>query len=303
MSYRITLSRRTILLAVTAGVMTVAVANAQSSAQNTNGPRIGLDGYCPVCVIDAGKWEKGQAHIQSTYDGQTYYFPNDAIKQKFDASPAKYVPALGGDCTVCYAKLGKRVPGSIRHAAIHNRRLFLFPSDAEKQAFVKNAAEFENTDLAANGECIVCLAKVNKHVPGSTKFTEVHNGFRYLFPSPREAAEFRRSPAQYAATIKGKVMQTSSNKVDNRTKAVTVAGQSACAGCEFGVTPISNPDELGLAIKTGNGKVIVVENAHKLYPEAYKARFDGQTLQVKGNIIKTDGNIAWLTPSDLRVVN
>ena len=77
--------------------------------------RIGLGGYCPVCILDANKWAKGSPDHQATYDGVTYYFPEEAIKEKFQANPAKYVPALGGDCIVCYAKLVKRVPGSVNH--------------------------------------------------------------------------------------------------------------------------------------------------------------------------------------------
>ena len=84
-------------------------------ADQMEGPRIGLGGYCPVCILDANKWAKGSPQHQATYDGVTYYFPEEAIKEKFLANPAKYVPALGGDCIVCYAKLGKRVPGSINH--------------------------------------------------------------------------------------------------------------------------------------------------------------------------------------------
>ena len=80
------------------------------------GPRVGLEGYCPVCILDANKWAKGSPEHQATYDGVTYYFPEEAIKgEKFLASPAKYVPALGGDCIVCYAKLGECVPGMINH--------------------------------------------------------------------------------------------------------------------------------------------------------------------------------------------
>ena len=79
-------------------------------ADHMEGPRIGLGGYCPVCIIDANKWAKGSPEYEATYDGVTYYFPEEAIKEKFLANPAKYVPALGGDCIVCYAKLGKRSP-------------------------------------------------------------------------------------------------------------------------------------------------------------------------------------------------
>ena len=91
------------------------------------GPQFGLGGYSPVCIVDANKWAKGSPDHQATYDGVKYYFPDEAIKAKFLANPAKYVPALGGDCIVCYAKLGKRVHGSVNHTARHDNRLFLFP--------------------------------------------------------------------------------------------------------------------------------------------------------------------------------
>src|SRR5260370_4036970 len=111
-------------------------------AQQAGGQRIGLDGYCPVCILDAKKWEKGSSTYTAAYDGVTYYFPNDAIKQKFVANPAKYVPALGGDCVVCYAKLGKRVPGSIQHVARHEDRRFLFPSAKEQEGTDNGAKQF-----------------------------------------------------------------------------------------------------------------------------------------------------------------
>ena len=298
-------SRRKVMLAMVGAGMTFGFGQSVQAQQGNE--RLALEGYCAVCVIDAHKWEKGSPSITSIYDGLTYRFPNAAIKGKFDANPTKYVPALGGDCTVCLAKAGKRAPGNIRHASLHKNRLFLFPSAAEKAVFDKNPTEYENVDLAADGECIVCLVKANKHVPGSTKFTEIHNGLRYLFPSPGEAAEFRRAPQKYVAAGKGKMMQEESRvgqatpRRDNRV--VTISGMSACAGCEFGVTPLGNPEELGLAVKTSNGNIVVVERAHELYPTIYKARFEGQNIKVSGKLLKTDGKVAWLKPSSVQVIN
>ena len=150
-------------------------------------PRIGLGGYCPVCILDANKWAKGSPEHQATYDGVTYYFPDEAIKQKFLADPAKYVPALGGDCIVCYAKLGKRVPGSVQHSVRHDNRLFLFPGAEQQQAFLSNPKEFADVDLALKGDCAVCLVHHNKRVAGKPEFAEIKDGFRYLFPSAAQA--------------------------------------------------------------------------------------------------------------------
>lgn len=301
-----TISRRLWLTTVlAAGLVSVGVSN-PVRADHKPGHKIGLEGYCPICILEARKWEKGRPEINSTYDGVTYYFPNESFKRKFDASPAKYVPALGGDCVVCYENLGKRVPGNIRFGSTHQNRVYLFPSDGERKTFQKSPSQFVNTDLAANGECVVCRAKVNKRVPGSTRFSEIHNGFRYLFPSAGEQAEFRRDPQQYASLASGLQRTTASRasmkKEISKSNMVRVAGKSACAGCEHGVAPIGSPDELGLAVNIADGRVVVVEDAHRLYPDVYSARFQGQNIEVSGKVIRTDGKISWLKPTSLRVL-
>ncbi len=191
------------------------------------GARIGLGGYCPVCILDANKWAKGSPEHQATYDGVTYYFPDEAIKQKFLANPAKYVPALDGDCIVCYAKLGKRVPGSVYHAARYDDRLFLFPGAEQQQAFLSNPKEFANVDLALNGDCAVCLVHHNKRVAGKPEFAEVKDGFRYLFVSAREQAAFRKDPAAYVAPAsKPDAMESKTSQRPAGNGSLTVMGKT-----------------------------------------------------------------------------
>lgn len=286
------------------------------SMQDSMEAKTGLDGYCPVCIIALKNWEKGNPNITSTYDGVTYLFPSEPVRAKFDAAPAKYVPALNGDCIVCYEKFGKRVPGSVQHAAIHGGRLYLFPSDKEKQVFLADANAYANSDLALGGECALCLAKFGKHVPGSPDHTVIHNGLRYQFPSENEANAFAASPEQWAGhemVVKEAMMKTgemkrkamSSNMMQDKpmqNRAVRLVGRSGCAGCEFGVTPLSAPDELGLAVVSDDGSVIVVEGAHKNYPKVYADRFESQRLAVEGMIVKTEGKVSWLKPTSLTVV-
>jgi YHS domain-containing protein len=271
--------------------------------QQPAGQRLGLEGYCPVCILDARKWEKGSPDHTATYDGITYRFPNDTIKQKFLANPARYVPALGGDCTVCYAKLGKRVPGNVRNVYRHGDRLFLFPSDKEAEVFRKNAKEFADVDLVLNGECAVCLVNASKHVPGKAAFTEVYNGFRYQFPSATEQAAFRKDPARYAAAAartNGKSSQRNERPAGK--DVLTVTGRTTCAGCEHGRTPIQNPDELGLAVNLTDGKVVIVEQAHRLYSGVYKNRFAHQQVRVSGRVLRQEGRFTWIEPTDLTVL-
>jgi YHS domain-containing protein len=286
-----------------AASLLVVVVAAPARAQPSGGARIALDGYCPVCIVDARKWEKGSADHQAKFDGQTYQFPNEAIKEKFVANPTKYVPALGGDCVVCYAKLGKRVPGSTEHAARYENRIYLFPADEQRQAFLKDSQAFVNADLALKGDCAVCLDRHSKRVPGKAEFTEIYHGLRYLFPSANIQNEFRKNPAHYAdvaSKADGKSTQTSERPAGK--DLLTVTGKTACAGCEFGVTPIQSPDELGLAVNLPNGKVVVVEQAHKLYANVYENRFAGQQVRVSGHVLKQEGRFTWIEPTALTVV-
>ena len=120
--------RKLLAVALMATLVTTFIAANAAQAQDAKVKSLGLDGYCPVCLIKAKQWVRGKPDHQVTYDGKTYYFPSENEKRMFKADPAKYVPAFGGDCTVCYAKAGKRVSGNIRHGAHYKGRVFLFTS-------------------------------------------------------------------------------------------------------------------------------------------------------------------------------
>ncbi len=212
------------------------------------------------------------------------------------------MPALGGDCIVCYAKLGKRVPGTISHTARYDNRLFLFPGAEQQQAFLSNPKEFANVDLASNGDCVVCQVHHNKHVAGKPEFTEIKDGFRYQFVSAREQAAFRKDPAHYVGPARvPKAMESPTSQRAKANDLLTVMGKTACAGCEHGVAPIQNPEELGLAVDTDDGRVVIVEQAHKLYRSAYKNRYDGEQVRVSGRVIKQQGRFTWIEPTELMV--
>jgi YHS domain-containing protein len=266
-------------------------------------PRIGLGGYCPICILDAHKWVKGSPEHQATYDGITYYFPDDAIKGSFLANPAKYVPALGGDCIVCYAKLGKRVPGNVNHSARYENRLFLFPGAEQQQAFLSNPKEYANADLALNGDCAVCLVHHDKRVAGKPEFAEIKDGLRYLFVSARKQAAFRKDPGAYVApaSTRTSMMESPQSQRPAGNGSLTVMGKTTCAGCEHGVKTTQNPEELGLAVNTDDGRVVIVEQAHKLYRDAYEHRYDGQRVRVSGRVLKQQGRVTWIEPTELMV--
>lgn len=164
---------------------------------------LALDGKCTVCLGKMNKLVVGKTEFTSDYDGKTYRFPSAEQKKMFDADPAKFVPALGGDCVVCLVDMGQRVPGKADFARVHKERLYLFPGQEPLDIFKKDPAKYENADLALDGACPVCLVKMNKVVKGDPKFAVVHDGLRYLFPGPEQKAMFEKDPAAFTPALGG----------------------------------------------------------------------------------------------------
>lgn len=158
---------------------------------------VGLDGYCPLCIIKVKKWVKGSAQYAAEYDGKTYLFPADEQKQAFLASPEKYTPILGGDCIVAMVEMGRRIPGSVQHAALHQGHLYLFANAKAKDMFRASKEKYVDADVAFGGKCSVCLVEMNKPMPGVPEFTSMYKGKRYLFPGADQKAMFQLNPSKY----------------------------------------------------------------------------------------------------------
>jgi YHS domain-containing protein len=152
------------------------------------------------------KWVPGHPSIQVAYDGKTYYFPGEEQKQMFLAAPQKYVPALGGDCVVCQTEMGKRMPGSVLHAALSGNRLFLFPNEDMKKKFTSEPRKYAQADVALGGLCSVCRVEMNQDVAGDPQVSLIHGGMRYQFASNDQRNMFLANPSKYA--VKGGVSKS-----------------------------------------------------------------------------------------------
>ena len=167
-------------------------------------PEPALGGYCPVCLVKMDKLVKGDAKFSSVFDGQTYLFPSVKQKGMFDADPAAFTPALGGECTVCKVEKGKRVLGKAEFHIVHEGRLYLFPGEKQQKMFDRDPHKYVDADLALGGACPVCLVKSNKVVPGRREYASVYDGQRYLFPSPDQQRMFEAQPAAFVPAMHGK---------------------------------------------------------------------------------------------------
>ena len=155
-----------------------------------------MNGYCPVTILESKKWQKGDTSVSSTYDNRIYNFVDKAAKEKFEKNPAKYVPALGGDCIVCLIKVNQRIPGSVFFSIRHKDRLYLFPNEPSKKEFKDDLEKYEFADVAYDGNCAVCM-KGGKKEAGKAEFSVVHKDFVYRFASKEIMEEFKRNPAKY----------------------------------------------------------------------------------------------------------
>lgn len=179
------------------GSQTRARDDSGSNQRNVAAAKLGLEGYCPVCVVVGKGWVKGDPQFQSQYDGVNYLFPSADVKQMFDAEPARFTPALGGDCVVCLQDLRKRIPGSLQFSSLYNDRLFLFPDANVKAKFDAAPDSYADADLAGGGQCSVCAVDMNQRVAGKPEFTLVHQGLRYLFPDAEKMKTFAANPERY----------------------------------------------------------------------------------------------------------
>ena len=158
---------------------------------------VGLDGYCPVCIVAGKGLVKGDESIHSVQDGKKYLFPSQEVKEMFDADLVKFTPVLGGDCVVCLKMLGKRVPGKPEFSSVYEGRLYLFPDNDVKSKFDAAPQNFADVDLASDGNCTVCTVELNKTVPGVEEFTVIHQGMRYQFPAQEQMDMFIANPTKY----------------------------------------------------------------------------------------------------------
>lgn len=158
-----------------------------------------LGGYCAVCLAQDRQWMPGRPEFAADFDGKRYLFPGAEQLQKFQANPARFAPALGGDDVVEYARSGRRVVGQLPLGAAYQGRFYFFASDANKQAFLTEPARYAGADLALGGACVVCRVDMNQQVAGDPAINAVYQGVRYLFPAEAQRQAFLANPARYVS--------------------------------------------------------------------------------------------------------
>ncbi len=102
---------------------------------------LALDGYCPVCYIEAGKAVKGEKSFAADHAGKTYYFVSDETKALFVANPAKYLPVYDGWCAYGMA-FGKKFESDPRVFTVVNGKIYLNKNKKIGKKFNKDKSGF-----------------------------------------------------------------------------------------------------------------------------------------------------------------
>lgn len=103
---------------------------------------LGLEGYCPVSLIDKGTWVEGRAQWGARHRGRTYLFAGQEQQRAFLADPDRYAPALSGDDPVLACDSGRQVAGQRRYGVSYQSRTYLFSSPETRAAFAADPQRY-----------------------------------------------------------------------------------------------------------------------------------------------------------------
>jgi protein disulfide-isomerase len=98
---------------------------------------MGLDGFCPVTLIDQDRWVQGDKRWGARHRGRLYLFQSAAAQQKFLAAPDQYSPALAGFDPVVFAERGQYAEGLRTHGIRYQDQIFMFVSEESLSRFAE----------------------------------------------------------------------------------------------------------------------------------------------------------------------
>jgi protein disulfide-isomerase len=105
-------------------------------------PPLGLDGFCPVTLVERHVWKEGDVRFGAIHHGRTYLFLSVAEQQRFLANPESFSPVMSGDDPVLALDQNKMVPGQRRHGVFFGSRIYLFSSEATLAEFSRNPGRY-----------------------------------------------------------------------------------------------------------------------------------------------------------------
>ncbi len=115
-----------------------------------NPPLLGLDGFCPVTLIERSRmtpddprcWVRGDARWGAVHRGVTYLFIGADEQKRFLANPDRYGPALAGNDSVLAVDRSKLMRGRREFGTFCENRIYLFNSKETLDVFLKDPRRY-----------------------------------------------------------------------------------------------------------------------------------------------------------------
>lgn len=102
-----------------------------------------IEGMDPVSYFTEPEPLMGKAEYEYHWKGVSWFFATEANREVFRAAPEAYVPQFGGYGLAGIAR-GYLSNGNPRIYAVYNRRLYLFYSAGNREAFMLEKAAMVN---------------------------------------------------------------------------------------------------------------------------------------------------------------
>jgi YHS domain-containing protein len=113
-------------------------------------PPLGLDGNCPVTLVERMQWALGDRAWGAVHRGRTYLFAGPEERARFLASPDLYSPVMSGIDPVLALDNQMVVAGKREFGVFGaDRRIYLFADEASLKRFEQNPKRYAAEALQA----------------------------------------------------------------------------------------------------------------------------------------------------------
>ena len=117
----------------------------------TQAPPLSIDGFCPVTILETGRWQKGNKTWGAIHRSRTYLFASAEAQRRFLADPDRYAPVLSGCDPVILAETNQWVSGSHNIGLLIGGKTYFFASE-------ETLARFEQSPQAYLGQLSQAIA-------------------------------------------------------------------------------------------------------------------------------------------------
>jgi len=105
-------------------------------------PPVGLDGFCPVALVEKKQWLSGDPRWGAIHRGRTYLFAGPNEQKQFLDNPDLYAPVASGIDVVIAVERKQSVPGNRVHGGFYGGKVFLFANEESLTKFSANPEHY-----------------------------------------------------------------------------------------------------------------------------------------------------------------